>query len=98
MPPLTRTIALTSRPSRMARDSSAPSLGKKGMMPMSCINNINVSNYGFPTVDFKFQNSGDATAFLWQFVIHVLAAEVDRIPELAFQATVEDAVLKVEVT
>lgn len=53
--------------------------------------------YNFPTIDFKFQNTGHATAFLWQFSIEVIHAEIDPKPELEFRAKVTDGALEVEV-
>lgn len=53
--------------------------------------------YHFPTIDFKFQNTGHATAFVWQFAIKVIHAEIDPKPELEFWAKVTDDALEVEV-
>ncbi len=53
--------------------------------------------YHFPTIDFKFQNTGHATAFVWQFAIKVIHAEIDPKPELEFWAKVNDNMLEVEV-
>lgn len=39
--------------------------------------------FEFPTIDFKFQNTGDATAVLWEFQIAVLEASIDRTPVLS---------------
>src|SRR5437868_5726396 len=39
-------------------------------------------NYDFPTIDFKFRNSGDTVAFVWQFTVHIQEATVDLTPEL----------------
>ncbi len=38
----------------------------------------------FPVIDFKFQNTGTATAFLTEFLIEVNSAEVDVTPALRF--------------
>src|SRR5712692_8878383 len=40
--------------------------------------------YDFPTIDFKFQNTGTATAFLWRFAVDVVQAEIDPTPVLFF--------------
>jgi hypothetical protein len=50
--------------------------------------------YHFPTIDFKFQNRGRATAFLWQFAIEIIQAEIDYTPVLNFKSDVNaDALL-----
>jgi hypothetical protein len=64
---------------------------------MIIIDEINEPEYTFPTIDFKFQNSGTATAFLWQFGVTVLSAEVDRTPVLKFRPKAEDGVLTIAV-
>jgi len=53
------------------------------------------NRYNFPTIDFKFQNTGNATAFLWQFTIRVLEAKIDPTPVLDFKIDVVDNALKV---
>jgi len=40
--------------------------------------------YRFPSIDFKFQNTGNATAFLWQFIISILSIEIDPTPIFEF--------------
>jgi hypothetical protein len=37
-----------------------------------------------PVIDFKFQNTGDATALMWQFEIEVLESKLDPTPALEF--------------
>src|SRR5215831_12146681 len=54
--------------------------------------------YHFPTIDFKFQNTGDATTFLWKFTVSVLHAEIDVTPILDFSSEVREGVLQVGVT
>ncbi len=54
--------------------------------------------YNFPTIDFKFQNTGAATAFLWQFVVDVIHAEIDPAPVLDFDIGIENNALRVKVT
>jgi hypothetical protein len=49
----------------------------------------------FPNVDFKFQNTGSATAFLWRFAISVLSSEVDTTPVLSFRYVEADGALRV---
>jgi hypothetical protein len=49
-------------------------------------------------VDFKFQNSGDATAFLWKFAIRVVNAEIDKTPVLSFSNQVSGDALEVKIT
>jgi hypothetical protein len=44
--------------------------------------------YQFPTIDFKFQNTGDATAFIWKFKIDILEAEIDITPKFDFEYSV----------
>lgn len=39
-------------------------------------------NSPFPIIDFKFQNTGSATAFLWKFTVKILDIEIDRTPVL----------------
>ena len=39
-------------------------------------------NTPFPIIDFKFQNRGSATAFLWKFTLRVINIEVDETPVL----------------
>ena len=51
--------------------------------------------YHFPTIDFKFQNTGTATAFLWQFAIRILHAEIDPTPDLDFKLQIENDALEV---
>jgi hypothetical protein len=51
--------------------------------------------YFFPTIDFKFQNTGGATAFLWQFAINIIQAEIDPTPCLYFFFNVDSGALKV---
>jgi hypothetical protein len=53
--------------------------------------------YEFPTIDFKFQNTGTAAAFLRQFRVEVLSAEIDPKPELYFDATFEGRVVSLRV-
>lgn len=53
--------------------------------------------YDFPTIDFKFRNGGDATAFLWRFVIDVAEAEIDTTPVLSFSVTEIDGAFCVSV-
>ncbi len=48
-----------------------------------------IYNYRFPTIDFNFQNTGKATASLWQFAISVLEAKIDQTPVLNFEAAIE---------
>ncbi|MDL2277210.1 hypothetical protein LJC57_01330 [Parabacteroides sp. OttesenSCG-928-G07] len=43
---------------------------------------------GCPVIDFKFQNTGDATAFLWKFVIDFIEIEIDPEPVLSFDYVV----------
>lgn len=65
---------------------------------MISIDQVGDHEYSFPTVDFKFQNSGNATAFLWQFAVNVVSAEVDVTPVLAFTTSVESGKLQLAVT
>lgn len=44
--------------------------------------------YQFPTIDFKFQNTGNATAFIWKFKIDILEAEIDITPKFDFEYSV----------
>ncbi len=52
----------------------------------------------FPTIDFKFQNVGTATAFLKRFTIKVLQAEIDLTPVLDFELKVVNNALQVIAT
>ncbi len=54
-----------------------------------------IYKYRFPTIDFKFQNTGTATALLWQFVIHVIRADIDRTPTFDFYMKVKDRTLQI---
>jgi len=58
----------------------------------------NEYNYDFPTIDFKFQNTGNATAFLKQFTINVIQAEIDTTPVLKFTANAIDGALRITVS
>ena len=62
------------------------------------IDSINYDGYSylFPTIDFKFQNTGSATAFLWQFAIRILEADIDPTPVLKFSISVNDGNLQIE--
>lgn len=40
--------------------------------------------YRFPSIDFKFQNTGNASALLWQFIINILSVEIDPTPVFNF--------------
>ena len=44
--------------------------------------------FGFPVVDFKFQNQGDTAAFLWKFELEVLHIEIDPTPVLEFACSI----------
>jgi len=57
------------------------------------VNQNGTIRYPFPTIDFKFQNQGNATAFLWQFGIEVLHVTVDPTPVLDCEADVENNAL-----
>lgn len=65
---------------------------------MITIDNVGEQGYSFPTIDFKFQNSGNATAFLWQFALDVQMAEIDVTPVLDFRSGVENGQLQLIVT
>jgi hypothetical protein len=52
-------------------------------------NSIEKISYHFPTIDFKFRNAGNATAFLWQFTIKILEIRTDLTPNLEFIGAVE---------
>jgi hypothetical protein len=45
--------------------------------------------FHFPAIDFKFQNTGPATAFMWQFDANVRRADVNPAPDLSFEASVD---------
>ena len=60
------------------------------MLDIDHISERNAYPYYFPTIDFKFQNTGTATAFLWQFSVNILQAEVDPAPILNFTPRVKD--------
>src|SRR6266700_1521645 len=51
--------------------------------------------YRFPTIDFKFVNTGDATALLWKFAINVLQSEIDTKPTFSFRIQIEGEVLEI---
>src|SRR6266567_1241587 len=57
-----------------------------------------IYTYHFPTIDFNFQNTGKATASLWQFSICVLKAEIDQTPVLNFKVDIEESNLVVIAT
>ncbi len=52
-------------------------------------------SYDFPTIDFKFQNTGNATAFVWQLAVRVIQSEIDTKPALDFKVDVVDNALKI---
>lgn len=52
-------------------------------------------SYNFPTIDFKFQNTGNATAFLKQFIIEVTKMEIDKTPVLEFGVRVIDGAVHI---
>jgi hypothetical protein len=54
--------------------------------------------YHFPTIDFKFQNRGRAAAFVWQFAIEVIHAEINKMPILNFSSYVKSDTLLIHVT
>jgi hypothetical protein len=56
------------------------------------------TTYDFPTIDFKFQNTGSAAAFLWQFAVSILDAHINPTPVLDFTCTVENHELIVKAT
>lgn len=62
------------------------------------VDGIYAHQYSFPTIDFKFLNRGNATAFLWRFTISVEDAKIDLTPKLDFHARVVRGSLRVGVT
>lgn len=57
--------------------------------------------YRFPSIDFKFQNTGNAPAFLWQFIVSILSVEIDPTPVfdfLDFKVEIVDNAFQVIVT
>ena len=66
---------------------------------MFSIDNVQEShyNYKFPTIDCKFQNTGNATAFLWQFAVNVIQAKIDFTPIPDFSYCVKNGALEVEI-
>jgi hypothetical protein len=64
------------------------------------IDNVQESpyNYKFPTIDCKFQNTGNATAFLWQFAVNVIQAEIDFTPIPDFSYSLRNNALEIDVT
>ena len=67
---------------------------------MFSIDNVQESpyNYKFPTIDCKFQNTGNATAFLWQFAVNVIQAEIDFTPIPHFSYFLKNNALEIKVT
>jgi len=63
------------------------------MLKIDQIDQSSTRTYHFPTIDFKFQNTGTAAAFLWKFVVEVLHAEIDTMPVLGFDIGVKNKVL-----
>lgn len=57
--------------------------------------NAFIYNYRFPAIDFEFQNTGTATAVLWQFIIKVIKAEIDISPTFDFRMNVKDNALQI---
>lgn len=52
---------------------------------------VNVPSHRvFPTLDFKFQNTGSATAILWKFTVIVEKVSVDPAPDLSAYISVRD--------
>jgi len=73
--------------------SNVPTRTQKSIHPTNLINIENVNDdqrYGFPTIDFKFQNVGNITAFLWKFTIDITEIEIDTTPALEFQLLTPD--------
>jgi tetratricopeptide (TPR) repeat protein len=60
------------------------------MLKIDQIDQSSTHTYHFPTIDFKFQNTGTAAAFLWKFVIEVLHTEIDTTPVLDFDMEVKN--------
>ena len=54
--------------------------------------------YRFPTIDFKFVNTGNATAFLWKFTINVLQSEIDTKPTFSLRMQIEGNELEIIAT
>jgi len=54
-----------------------------------------VYTYRFPAIDFKFQNTGSATALLWKFSIKIIRAEIDMSPSFNFSMKVVDNNLQI---
>jgi hypothetical protein len=82
---------------------------KIGELPMLDIDRVNQYGhlyfpqyrYHFPPIDFKFQNTGNGTAFLWQFIICILSVEIDPTPVfdfLDFEVDIVDNALQVTAT
>ncbi len=65
------------------------------MLKIDQIDQSSTQTYHFPTIDFKFQNTGTAAAFLWKFVVEVLHAEINTMPVLGFHIGVANKVLYV---
>lgn len=65
---------------------------------MISIDEVHGNRYRFPTIDFKFQNTGDATAFLWQFTVSVISAEIDLTPDIKFIASTHNGILEISAT
>ncbi len=63
------------------------------MITIDRVSQKGTNRYPFPTIDFKFQNQGNATAFLWQFGIEVLHVKIDPTPVLDCEADVENNAL-----
>lgn len=68
------------------------------MNKMINIDDVHKPDRGFPTIDFKFQNTGSATAFLWQFGITIIQAEVDVTPVFDFEANTQNNELCIKLT
>ena len=60
------------------------------------IDMVQAKDYTFPTVDFKFQNTGSATALLWQFAVCISRAEIDPTPAFDSNVDVQDNRVQVE--
>jgi hypothetical protein len=73
---------------------------KEGLIQIEKIDRVNNRHYryDFPTIDFKFQNTGNATAFIWQFSINVIEAQLDITPVFSFRASTREPELYITAT
>jgi len=55
------------------------------------VEKISSSKYKFPSIDFKFRNTGNAVAFLWEFSLDIIDIKVNIEPVLSFDSYIDNS-------